>query len=57
MDQQTDTALFEWFTLHTESRKINTKLMNYKTGYQLLIQILLKIIKLLHLSCMNYANR
>jgi hypothetical protein len=57
MDQQTGTASFEWSTLHTESRKINTKLMKYKTGYQLLIQILLQIIKLLHLSCMNYVNR
>jgi hypothetical protein len=57
MDQQTDTASLEWFTLHTESRKINIKLMKPKIGAQLLIQIWLQIIKLLLLSCTNYANR
>jgi hypothetical protein len=57
MDQQTDTASLRWFTLCTESRKINTKLMKHKIGAQLLTQIWLQMIKLLHLSCKNYAKR
>jgi len=57
MDQQIDTASLEWFTLCTESRKINTKLMKHKIGAHLLTQIWLQIINLLHLRCMNYAKR